>query len=63
MTVRLGLPTVDFYLAVCIDLHGLAVSNEGRAELIDYFADLTKEYFWYAQSQLQAQKSKKRTRK
>ncbi len=61
--INLGFPTEDFYLAVCLDLHSLTVSNEGRAELIDYFADLTKEYFWYAQRQLQAQKSKKRTRK
>lgn len=62
--INLGLPAVDFYLAVCIDLHGLTVSNEGRAELIDYFADLTKEYFWYAQREINAQeKSKKRTRR
>lgn len=61
--INLGLPTEDFYLAVCLDIHGLTLSSEGRTELIDYFADLTKEYFWYAQSQLQAQKSKKRTRK
>lgn len=62
--INLGLPTVDFHLAVCIDLHGLTVSNEGRAELIDYFADLTKEYFWYAQRESNAQeKSKKRTRR
>ena len=61
--LNLELDTDDFYLCVCLDLHSLTVSREGRIEVIDYLADMTKNYFWYAQRVLEAKKPRKRSRK
>lgn len=54
--INLGLDAEDFYLADCLDLHSVELSDYGKAELIDYLADLTKGYFWYAQSVTRKQK-------
>lgn len=49
---NMGLDAEDFYLAYCLDLHCVQLSEYGRCELIDYLADLTHENFWFAMRQL-----------
>lgn len=43
-----GLNVDDFCLMDCLDLHSVKVSDYGKAALIDYLADITKEKFWFA---------------
>lgn len=49
---NLGLDAEDFHLVCCLDLSCIELSEYGRCELIDYLADLTKEYFWFAMREL-----------
>lgn len=46
--INLGLDAEDFHLVCCLDLSCIELSNYGRCELIDYLAELTKDYFWAA---------------
>lgn len=62
--VNLGLNGDDFRVYQSFDLNGYSFSRHGAEMVIDYLADLLKEYFWYAQRELKTQeKSKKRTRR
>lgn len=56
---NLGLDADDFYLAFCLDLHSVQLSEYGRCELIDYLAEITSRHFFYAQSQQKQTKKKK----
>ncbi len=60
--INLGLDAEDFWLVVCLDLHSLTVSHYGRGELIDYLAEITCEYYWYAQKVIAESKKKPRRR-
>lgn len=59
--INLGLPVEDFHILQTYDLNAYSFSREGAEEVIDYLADMYKEYFWYAQSVLASQ-TKKRNR-
>jgi len=50
--INLGLDEEDFHLVYCLDLHVIQMSDYGRQELIDYLADLTGKYFWFAMKKL-----------
>lgn len=62
--INLGLSGDDFRIYQSFDLNGYSFSRRGAESVIDYLADLLKEYFWYAQRELEAQKkAKKRARR
>lgn len=62
--INLGLDAQDFHILQTYDLNSYSFSRRGAELVIDYLADMLKEYFWYAQQEIKAQeKSKKRTRR
>ena len=62
--INLGLYGHDFHILQTLDLNSYSFSRKGAECVIDYLADMFKEYFWYAQREIKAQeKSKKRTRR
>ncbi len=62
--INLSLSGDDFRIYQSFDLNGYSFSRRGAEMVIDYLANLLKEYFWYAQREVKAQeKPKKRTRR
>lgn len=59
--INLGLSADDFRIYQSFDLNGYSFSRRGAEIVIDYLADLLKEYFWYAQQELEAKKKTKRS--
>ncbi len=61
--INLGMSDSDLHILQTYGLNGYSFSKEGAERVIDYLADLTKDYFWYAQEQLSRKITKKRTKK
>lgn len=62
--VNLGMYGNDFHILQTYDLNSYSFSREGAERVIDYLADMLKEYFWYAQQEIEAKKkAKKHTRR
>jgi len=61
--INLDLDAEDYHLFDSVNDHSLTVTEFGMEELIDYLADMTKNYFWYAQEQLGKTNTKKRAKR
>ena len=62
--INLGMYGHDLHILQTYGLNSYSFSRECAERVIDYLADMFKEYFWYAQREIKAQEaSKKRIRR